>query len=357
MSVGSSPAGRTISTTRMNVETAGDKKLISLSRKNSDLNNVMSEKNRIGSSPPPITSSSRLNDTPAKSIQVVTNNETENNVDMDDDDDDEAPSNSNTPVEKGLPSTMMFELPKDSSSDLGSEVSNVEEIKISSARFLSFNNLSMNRSMLPVNNNEGSEDRTLDQCADVVIFMGDLNYRIKGNRSIVDRLLESNMHEVLLKNDQLRCNMEKCLVLQNFVEPPLNFRPTYKLDVGTDNTYDTGPKNRIPAWTDRILYKDAPCLECLAYNADFSINTSDHKPVYATFAVDVDLNDSEKQPQQLKQSTTMSSSLFISSNRIAVESSTTKMSNEGDVSNGKSNPMEPLAHPPFSSESQVCLIM
>lgn len=42
------------------------------------------------------------------------------------------------------------------------------------------------------------------QCAEVVVFMGDLNYRIKGNRSIIDRLIESNMHEVLLMNDQLR---------------------------------------------------------------------------------------------------------------------------------------------------------
>lgn len=49
-----------------------------------------------------------------------------------------------------------------------------------------------------------AESRTLDQSADVVIFMGDLNYRIKGNRAIVSRSLEANMHEVLLNNDQLR---------------------------------------------------------------------------------------------------------------------------------------------------------
>ena len=70
------------------------------------------------------------------------------------------------------------------------------------------------------------EEKTIDQYADAVIFMGDLNYRIKGNRSdpvapslsqsladcslilfrraIVTRLLESDMHEVLITNDQLR---------------------------------------------------------------------------------------------------------------------------------------------------------
>ena len=170
--------------------------------------------------------------------------------------------------------------------------------------------------------------------------------------------------------------MEKSLVLQNFVgipiplffigvftlfppyfylEPPLNFRPTYKLDVGTDNTYDTGPKNRIPAWTDRILYVEAACLQCLAYNADFSINTSDHKPVYATFAVDVEMNDSEKRPPQqhqtqLKPSTTMSSSFFASNNRIAADTN-----DSGNANNILMEP--PLSHPPFSSESQVCRIM
>ncbi|RYH06211.1 hypothetical protein EON65_43160 [archaeon] len=46
--------------------------------------------------------------------------------------------------------------------------------------------------------------KTLDQIADAVIFMGDLNYRIKGNRSVIDKLLSSNMHEVMLSNDQLK---------------------------------------------------------------------------------------------------------------------------------------------------------
>jgi hypothetical protein len=48
------------------------------------------------------------------------------------------------------------------------------------------------------------ESNTLDQIADVVIFMGDLNYRIKSNRSMVSKLLEARMHEVMLSNDQLR---------------------------------------------------------------------------------------------------------------------------------------------------------
>ena len=97
------------------------------------------------------------------------------------------------------------------------------------------------------------------------------------------------MHDVLLNNDQLRWNMNRALVLKNFTEPPLNFRPTYKMDVGTVDTYDTGPKRRIPAWADRILYVSNPeHLHCIAYNSDISITTSDHKPIYASFVVALD---------------------------------------------------------------------
>lgn len=62
-----------------------------------------------------------------------------------------------------------------------------------------------------------STSKQLHQCADVVVFMGDLNYRINGNRSIVSKLLNSNMHEVLLSNDQLKMNIQKGLVFEKFV--------------------------------------------------------------------------------------------------------------------------------------------
>ena len=38
------------------------------------------------------------------------------------------------------------------------------------------------------------------------------------------------------------------------MEGPLHFRPTYKFDKNSDD-YDTSAKHRVPAWTDRILYK------------------------------------------------------------------------------------------------------
>jgi hypothetical protein len=160
--------------------------------------------------------------------------------------------------------------------------------------------------------------RTIDKYADIVIFMGDLNYRIKGNRSIVDKLLAGNMYEVLVNNDQLKNNMKQNLVLENFIEPPLHFRPTYKFDRGTD-IYDSGPKSRIPSWTDRIFYKNSEDIVCLAYNSDMSISTSDHKPVYASFMININ------------------TFVSLDANQQVV------VSNSSDVK--------------FTSESQVCTIM
>jgi hypothetical protein len=59
--------------------------------------------------------------------------------------------------------------------------------------------------------------KDLKSLADIVIFMGDLNYRIRGNRSIINKLLDANMHEVLLMNDQLRTSMQANEVMQGYI--------------------------------------------------------------------------------------------------------------------------------------------
>jgi hypothetical protein len=54
-------------------------------------------------------------------------------------------------------------------------------------------------------------------------------------------------------------------------------------DNGTDE-YDSSDKARIPAWTDRILYKGA--VKLAAYDRA-ELRTSDHRPVYAIFEAKV----------------------------------------------------------------------
>lgn len=75
--------------------------------------------------------------------------------------------------------------------------------------------------------------------------------------------------------------------VSHFSEQEINFPPTYKFDKGT-KVYDTSEKQRIPAWTDRILFLSRQNLiEPLLYNSCQNLTFSDHRPVYATFKITV----------------------------------------------------------------------
>ncbi|ORY19112.1 DNase I-like protein [Neocallimastix californiae] len=78
-------------------------------------------------------------------------------------------------------------------------------------------------------------NNNFDQSYDYIFWFGDLNYRINGIRSIVDKLIKENQLEVLLANDQLRIEMNKGNTFNNFSEAPITFRPTYKFDVIVKN--------------------------------------------------------------------------------------------------------------------------
>jgi phosphatidylinositol-bisphosphatase len=117
---------------------------------------------------------------------------------------------------------------------------------------------------------------------DYVFWMGDFNYRINGSRRLIDRMIERRLHKALLCNDQLRIEQRKKKVFEGLVEGPLLFAPTYKYDRESD-LYDTSEKQRIPSWTDRVLYKPATGVRLFSYRAVSSIRTSDHRPVTASF--------------------------------------------------------------------------
>lgn len=83
--------------------------------------------------------------------------------------------------------------------------------------------------------------------------------------------------------------MRKGNCFEGYTEGPINFRPTYKYDPGTDN-YDSSEKQRAPAYCDRILWKGSRITQ-LAYNSVMDIRQSDHKPVYAVFRVSIKTRD------------------------------------------------------------------
>lgn len=123
---------------------------------------------------------------------------------------------------------------------------------------------------------------------DIVVWLGDLNYRIDESMptEVVLQHSERNMLEPLRALDQL--NMERqagrC-ALDVFWEGPLQFPPTYKYQPGTDQ-YEQRPdkKLRAPAWCDRILWTSVPeenAVQQLSYGRSELPNCSDHKPVYS----------------------------------------------------------------------------
>ncbi|KVI00443.1 Endonuclease/exonuclease/phosphatase, partial [Cynara cardunculus var. scolymus] len=130
-----------------------------------------------------------------------------------------------------------------------------------------------------INPDEGKPDLAE---ADLVIFCGDFNYRLFGITYDEARdFVSQRSFDWLREKDQLRAEMK------------------------------AGKKKRIPAWCDRILYRDnrsSPTSECsLAcpvvasiwqYEACMDVTESDHKPVRCKFKVQISHVDRSVRRQQ-----------------------------------------------------------
>ncbi|CAL8080155.1 unnamed protein product [Calicophoron daubneyi] len=123
---------------------------------------------------------------------------------------------------------------------------------------------------------------------DAIFWAGDFNFRVKRPRKIVDNLLQSkgNIFEELLAADELTEVQSQGRAFAQFCEGRIKFPPTYKFDLNSQ-TYDSSEKQRVPSYTDRILFtaKRNGDINCLAYDCVSSIQTSDHRPVYGSFLV------------------------------------------------------------------------
>jgi phosphatidylinositol-bisphosphatase len=139
---------------------------------------------------------------------------------------------------------------------------------------------------------------------DRVFLFGDLNPRLNAERSQVDEWLQENAMSKLLDVDQLLPllhgtgpstgitsprSTEGDVLWSSFKEQKIEFPPTYKFDKNTDD-YDSGKKQRVPSWTDRILWKEDDGIKALSYGSVSSMYVSDHRPVYAQFEANVDLD-------------------------------------------------------------------
>mmetsp|Transcript_380 Transcript_380/g.692 ORF Transcript_380/g.692 Transcript_380/m.692 type:complete len:568 (+) Transcript_380:1378-3081(+) len=159
---------------------------------------------------------------------------------------------------------------------------------------------------------------TLSEAFDVVFFFGDTNYRIHATRQAVDQCLDmlsdpslsiarrQMYFQMLLDNDQLGQAKRKKKAFTEFIEPPITFLPTYKMERESD-VYDQSEKQRVPSWTDRILFFDskrshstsvssnAPFgsslvsqfVKCLEYDVLSHARHSDHRPVHGRYLIKV----------------------------------------------------------------------
>ncbi|ORX93157.1 DNase I-like protein [Basidiobolus meristosporus CBS 931.73] len=152
----------------------------------------------------------------------------------------------------------------------------------------------------------GQKPVTVSDRFDYTFWVGDLNYRVEGDRRTIDAKLSSGDYGYLLDRDQLTQEREKGTVFPNFEEAPITFPPTYKFDVphtgqtfmssesslsdsmppSLRHIYDSSPKARIPSWTDRILYKSLTGeIDVLRYEGLMEMYGSDHKPVVGVFSI------------------------------------------------------------------------
>ncbi|XP_037497378.1 type I inositol polyphosphate 5-phosphatase 13 isoform X5 [Jatropha curcas] len=137
--------------------------------------------------------------------------------------------------------------------------------------------------------------------ADMVVFLGDFNYRLFGISYDEARdFVSQRSFDWLREKDQLRAEMKAGKVFQGMREALIRFPPTYKFERNQPGLggYDAGEKKRIPAWCDRIIFRDnksAPTSECglecpvvasiVQYEACMDVTESDHKPVRCKFSV------------------------------------------------------------------------
>lgn len=136
---------------------------------------------------------------------------------------------------------------------------------------------------------------------DYILWFGDLNYRISMQNEECRYLVENGAFDELLARDQLCQERENKGAFYKFREGKIRFYPTYKFDKGTSN-YDSSEKQRVPSWTDRILYMSKyRDLRQLNYNSIMDIFVSDHKPVFSTFSAPVKFVDEEKKAALTKQ--------------------------------------------------------
>ncbi|XWS23498.1 hypothetical protein CRYUN_Cryun28dG0019100 [Craigia yunnanensis] len=122
-----------------------------------------------------------------------------------------------------------------------------------------------------------------------IIWLGDLNYRINLSYDKACDLISKKEWSKLIERDQLVQQLRKGRIFDGWSEGALNFAPTYKYELNSENYYGEDPKigRRTPAWCDRIL-SYGKRMRQLSYRRT-ELKLSDHRPVTAIHMAEVEV--------------------------------------------------------------------
>ncbi|KAK4434131.1 Type IV inositol polyphosphate 5-phosphatase 3 [Sesamum alatum] len=122
-----------------------------------------------------------------------------------------------------------------------------------------------------------------------IIWLGDLNYRINLSYEQTRELISKKEWSKLVERDQLIKEFKKGRPFYGWSEGTLSFAPTYKYELNSESYYGADPKagRRTPAWCDRIL-SFGTGMKLLSYRRS-EIKLSDHRPVTASYMVEVEV--------------------------------------------------------------------
>ncbi|KAL1409612.1 hypothetical protein Q8F55_003607 [Vanrija albida] len=140
------------------------------------------------------------------------------------------------------------------------------------------------------------EDRDLMvDDADVIFWLGDLNYRLELDDADIRGLITTQDWDALLTSDQLLTDIADNKSFIGFSEPRITFRPSFKYVHGSV-TLD--PK-RSPAYCDRVLHRSrGTAIESKQYTTH-DLLWSDHLPVTSTYSIDARVVDETKRGEAL----------------------------------------------------------
>jgi len=122
-----------------------------------------------------------------------------------------------------------------------------------------------------------------------IFWLGDLNYRINLPYEKTHEFVSNHNWNGLFEKDQLRLELRKGRVFDGWTEGVISFAPTYKYQFNSKKYTSDEPKSgrRTPAWCDRIL-SYGKGMRLLSYET-VDIRLSDHRPVKAVYAVDIEV--------------------------------------------------------------------